>query len=119
MQIFDYGKIKDIQGNCGLVKASFIDSIGFARVSMNAGLSTPHYHKYTTEYYLVIAGRGILKVKGKDGLIQKVELNPNKVVKIEPLEIHQTNNLGGLILEAITSPVWTAVDELVVGESLF
>jgi len=41
------------------------------------------------------------------------------VVRIDINEIHQTNNLDNLVLEAITYPAWTAEDEIVVKENLF
>ncbi|OIP22641.1 hypothetical protein COX95_04600 [bacterium CG_4_10_14_0_2_um_filter_33_32] len=64
MEVKDYNKIKDIKDTpCGMVKESFIKGVGFARIKMIEGLSTAHYHKETTEYYLVLSGKGILKVK--------------------------------------------------------
>lgn len=119
MKVFDYSEIEFIEGNCGSVKESFASETGFARVIMQDGISTAHYHNKTFEYYLVISGNGILKVKSLDGDVSETELKPGIVLQIEPKEIHQTNNLSELVLEAITVPAWTAEDELVVDESLF
>ena len=104
---------------CGSVKVSFTSEVGFARVKMVEGISTANYHNKTTESYVIISGAGILRVKNQKGEISEVELKSGVVVKIEPKEIHQTNNTGSLVLEAITNPAWEAEDELVAEESLF
>jgi mannose-6-phosphate isomerase-like protein (cupin superfamily) len=119
MKVLDYSKIESINSNCGSVKESFTNNIGLARVEMVPGISPAHYHNQTTEYYLIIGGSGILKVKKPEGEIIEAELKPGIILRIDPKEIHQTNNLDSLVLEAITSPAWTAEDEFVVQESLF
>jgi mannose-6-phosphate isomerase-like protein (cupin superfamily) len=120
MQTFDYNVIKPIQGVCGSVRESFVEGVvGFARVTMVEGISDAHYHKKTIEYYLVLEGEGILRIKNPQGNVSEVNLTPGVVVRIDINEIHQTNNKGGLILEAITTPAWTKEDENVVEEVLF
>lgn len=120
MKSLDYSKIKEMKvNNCGSVKESFTDDIGLARAEMVPGISGAHYHSRTTEYYLVLSGNGILKVKDPQGNLSEVELKAGVVVRIDPKEIHQTNNLESLVLEAITIPAWTAEDEIVVEKSLF
>lgn len=120
MEIKDYNKIKDVKDTpCGMVKEGFIKGLGFARVKMSKGLSSPHYHKKLVEYYLVLEGLGTLKVKLVTGGVKQVDLKPGIIVKIEPREIHQTESSGSLVLEAITYPAWTLEDEIITKESLF
>lgn len=120
MKSLDYADIEGAKtGNCGSVKESFTDAIGLARVEMQPGLSSAHYQRITTKYYLVISGNGILRVKDKDGRLSETELKEGVVVRIDPNEIHQTNNFRSLILEVITTPAWTKEDAIGVQESLF
>lgn len=120
MKTLDYSKIKEIKvGNCGSVKESFTDKIGLARVEMVPGVSGAHYHDNTTEYYLIVSGKGLLRVKDPRGTLSEIELKPGVVVQIDPKEVHQTNNLDSLAIEAITIPAWTAEDEITAEESLF
>ena len=120
MKTFDYKDINAIEGLCGKIKESFRDDISFARAEMSNGVSTSHYHKKTVEYYLVLEGQGILRTRDMQGdTANEVELKPGILVRIDKNEIHQTNNLGGLILEAITSPAWTKEDEIESDINLF
>lgn len=120
MKVIDYNSIEEIIVNgCGSVKESLNDKIGFARVEMTQGLSLPAFHKKTTEYYLVISGKGVLRTKLPESEIVETKLYPGVITRIDINEIHQVNNLDSLIIEAITYPVWTLEDELPVTESLF
>lgn len=119
MKVINYNEIDEISGLCGKIKESFRDDIGFARSEMEEGLSTAHFHRKTVEYYLVIEGRGVLRIQDEDGKKAETELGPDVLVKIDKNEIHQTNNLGGLVLEAITTPVWTKEDEIESDLNLF
>jgi mannose-6-phosphate isomerase-like protein (cupin superfamily) len=120
MKRIDYKQIREIMVNgYGKVKESLFDPIGFARVEMAKGLSTPAYHKATIEYYLVVSGEGTLRTKLSGSQIQETNLSPGVVVKIDVNEIHQVNNPDTLVIEAITYPAWTPEDEISVEESLF
>ena len=119
VEIADYSKISAFSVSCGLAKESLDGNVAFCRVEMASGVTDAHYHKKTTEYYLVTAGKGILRIKVKDGNTSETMLNPDIVVKIEPNEIHQTKNLGGLVVEAITNPAWTSEDEIYTDDNLF
>jgi mannose-6-phosphate isomerase-like protein (cupin superfamily) len=119
MKAFDYTKLDKIDSACGPVKEGLSDDIGFARVEMINGISPAHYHIKTTEYYLVISGKGITKIKTPQGEVIETELKPGVVLRIDPKEAHQTNNIDSLVLEAITIPAWTAKDEIIIKESLF
>lgn len=119
MKVVNYDNIGANTGNCGLMREGLSDNVSFARAEMKEGISTAHYHKDSTEYYLVLSGKGILKIKNPKGEISETELNPGILVRIDVNEIHQTNNLDFLILEAISCPAWKAEDEIVVNESLF
>lgn len=119
MEVINYEDVETISGNCGLMREGLSDDVSFARAEMKEGISTAHYHKESTEYYLVLSGKGILRIKNPEGKVSETALNPNILVRIDVNEIHQTNNLDKLVLEAISYPVWKAEDELVVEESLF
>jgi mannose-6-phosphate isomerase-like protein (cupin superfamily) len=141
MKIFDYRKIKSIKGNCGNIKESITEDIGFSRANMRKGLSIAHYHKKLTEHYLVIEGHGVMRIKTKcrsksfsmernsditagaltsEKLkIKEIKLRPGILVKIEPGEIHQVKTSKKLIVEVITRPVWVESDEIVKDEELF
>ena len=118
MKYFDYKRIKSKKSNCGLIKESSTENIGFARADMYKGLSGTHYHKKLTKYYLVLEGRGLLRIK-THGRIKEIELKPGIIVKIEPKEIHQTKTFKKLILETITRPAWAESDEYPVNMNLF
>jgi len=118
MKHFDYKKIKAMKGNCGMIREGCTEDVGFARADMFKGLSTPHYHKKLIEYYLVVEGEGILRVKTKQK-IEEIKLHPDVIVRIEPGEIHQTKTSKKLVLEAITRPVWVDSDEIPVEKGLF
>jgi mannose-6-phosphate isomerase-like protein (cupin superfamily) len=118
MKYFDYSKLKAQGGDCGSIKESITENIGFARAEMRKGLSTAHYHKKLTEHYLVVEGKGTMRIKTK-GKIQELELKPEVIVQIEPGEIHQTKTPERLVVEVITQPVWTKDDEIVVEKNLF
>ncbi len=120
MQLLDYAKIDEVKvGNCGSVKESFTDKIGLARVEILPGATVAHYHHKITKYYLVISGKGILRIKDSKDNLSEIELKEGVVVRIDPTEIHQTYTLDALVLEVITIPAWTKADEIVVQESLF
>ncbi len=51
--------------------------------------------------------------------MSEAELKPGVIVRIDPSEIHQTNNTNALVLEAITIPAWTEEDEIASNELLF
>jgi mannose-6-phosphate isomerase-like protein (cupin superfamily) len=86
---------------------------------MIPGASGAHSHNKTTEYYLVLSGSGILRTKDMRGKKSETQLKSGVVVRIDPGEIHQTNNLDSLVLEAITIPAWTEEDEIMSEEDLF
>ena len=107
MKIFDYRKIKSIKGNCGNIKESITEDIGFSRANMRKGLSIAHYHKKLTEHYLVLEGSGVMRIKTKKQSpiripihkkavsnthapagVFEIKLRPGILVKIEPGEIH-------------------------------
>lgn len=118
MKIYDYRKIKAKNGNCGTIKESILKNIGFARANMRKGLSTAHFHKKLIEHYLILEGRGKIRIKTKSGT-KEINLRPGILVKIEPGEIHQVKTYKKLIVEVITKPVWNEADEIVVEEELF
>lgn len=119
MEVINYDNIKTITGNCGLMREGLSNDVSFARAEMKTGISTAHYHRNSVEYYLILSGKGILKIKNSKGEVSEIELKPGILVRIDVNEIHQTNNLGNLVLEAISYPSWKAEDEIVVKESLF
>ncbi len=119
MKVINYAELKSLDGNCGKVKESFSDNIALARVEMKKGISTAHYHNKTTEYYVIISGNGLLKVKSPSGKLSDVNLETGTVVRVDIGEIHQTNNLDSLVIEAITIPAWTFEDEIESKENLF
>jgi len=86
---------------------------------MKKGLSTPHFHKMMTEYYLVLSGKGTMRIQEIKGSMNEVVLEPGIIVRVDPNELHQTNTPESLVLETITTPTWTAEDEIVSNESLF
>lgn len=119
MEVLDYNKIQPLEGFSGEIKESFQGDIGFARSRESEGLSVAHFHKNTVEYYIVLEGRGTLRVKNKKGIISETELKKGILVRIDSGEIHQTNNLNSLLLEVITHPSWTKEDEIESDLNLF
>jgi mannose-6-phosphate isomerase-like protein (cupin superfamily) len=116
----DYNQIQNVQvTGCGKVQEGFTDGVGFARVAMVPGLSAAAFHKVTTEYYLILNGQGLLRTESENGKQTETQLIPGVVVKIEPNEIHQVNNLDSLVLEAITYPAWKEEDEIPANKDLF
>ncbi len=81
---------------------------------MDIEASKPHYHKETTEFYLVVQGR--LEVTLGD--------QPHLLVEGEGIEIpigvrHWARGLGGdrARIAAFTFPAWTIEDQHLVEES--
>jgi len=119
VQVYDYSKLKPRKSTCGELKESFATGIGFARAIMRKGLSVPHYHKILTEYYLVLEGTGVLRIKLENNTIKDVDLKPGIIVKIEPGEIHQSKSSNQLTVEDISVPAWTEEDEFIIDDDLF
>lgn len=59
-------------------------SISYAHITPDSLSDSLHYHKKAQEYYIVIAGTGLLEVEG-----HMVELQENTVVMVEPGEKHR------------------------------
>lgn len=120
MKVIDYKDQKAMESTCGALKESFTSDVGFARAQMHKGFSVPHYHKKLTEYYLVLEGTGILRVKPNGGgKAEVVNLKKGIIVKIDPGEVHQSRSDGDLIVEDVSFPAWAEEDEFVVKKSLF
>ncbi|MBI2545211.1 MAG: cupin domain-containing protein [Candidatus Aenigmarchaeota archaeon] len=71
--------------------------------------SEPHFHKKTTEWYLVAKGSGIANLDGK-----KIILRLYDVLKIPPKTIHSVK--GNIELWVITRPPWKKEDYYKVGK---
>lgn len=119
MKFYDYNKIKARKSTCGPLKESITEDVGFARATLNKGISTAHFHKKLIEHYLVLEGIGELRIKLKNGQVKSIKLKPGILVKIEPNEIHQAKTDTGFTVEAITYPAWTKSDEFESTENLF
>jgi mannose-6-phosphate isomerase-like protein (cupin superfamily) len=112
MEFYDYDNLESQESTCGQLKEGFTKDVGFARATLEKGISTAHYHKKTIEHYMIVEGSGELRVKLPSGEVESVNLKPGVVVKILPNEIHQAKTETGFTVEAITYPAWKAVDEL-------
>ena len=118
MKIIDYSKTKSIISSCGALKEGLKSNIGFARVTIKK-ITDCHYHKKTTEYYLVLSGRGVLRTKKLKGQIREAKLKPGILIEIETKELHQIHSIDSLQLETISVPAWNAKDEFFSPVSLF
>lgn len=119
MKFYDYNQIEARKSTCGPLKESFTDGVGFARATLNSGLSTAHFHKKMTEHYMILEGTGELRVRLIEGKVESINLKPGVIVRVEPNEIHQAKTETGFTVEAITYPAWTADDEFESDISLF
>jgi mannose-6-phosphate isomerase-like protein (cupin superfamily) len=79
--------------------------IGIALASIKE--SKPHYHKKTTEWYLVIEGSAKVYLDGKEEKLEKYD-----ILKINPKTVHWVQ--GNVKLWVISFPPWRKEDHHVV-----
>lgn len=108
------------KSTCGpLIEGLKEDKFSTARAEIT-NRTEPHYHKASNELYIVLEGKGYLRIRDKDrGSVKEYDLNPSTEVFIESGNIHQAKPVGKLIVEAVNFPPWKEEDEVVVDESLF
>jgi mannose-6-phosphate isomerase-like protein (cupin superfamily) len=65
--------------------------------------STPHYHRKSEESYLILSGRAEMHIN-----TTQIKLRAGEAVLIEPMEVHQIQNVGeeDLVFLAVCVPAW-------------
>jgi len=114
-EIISVPKGERIQEILGLV-AGHVKSHSLAEITIPPGnASSPHYHKYSEESYLILSGKAALEVDG-----QVFSLLPGEAVFIEPLEIHQISNQSDedLVFIAVCVPAWSPEDSFDAAEEV-
>lgn len=79
-----------------------------------------HYHEKSEELFIILEGKGILRVKelGADE-VREVELEEGKEVLISPMNIHQVEPDGKLVVETVNFPPWREEDLKKTDKELF
>jgi len=111
-----------IDSTCGsLVESLESDNFSTARAKVKERTEA-HYHQKSSELYIVLQGRGKLRVKENNGgSVQIIDLDSETEVLIESGTIHQVEPIGDklLVVETVNFPPWQEEDQVVVEESLF
>lgn len=98
---------ENIQEILGLV-AGNVTGHSLAKITIPPGnASSPHYHKFSEESYLILSGEGSLEIDGFSFC-----LCAGEAVLIEPGEVHQISNLceQDLVFLAVCVPAWSPND---------
>jgi len=74
--------------------------------------SVKHYHKETTEVYLILEGRGRLELNE-----DVIEVEPGMVIYIEPYTAHRLQSEGGVKTVVFGVPALRADDEYFVHDT--
>ncbi len=67
--------------------------------------SEPHYHNYTTEWYMVTKGSGTVYLNNEEKQLKEYDTS-----KISPKTIHYVKSDNEIELWVITSPPWKKED---------
>lgn len=96
--------IQEVLGN----RAGGIVNHSVAFITLKPGkASKQHYHKVSSESYLILKGIGSLEIDGN-----QFDLNPGEAVLIQPLEVHKiiNNSPEELVFLAVCVPAWYPQD---------
>lgn len=85
-----------------------IENHSLAKVTLPPGKkSVPHYHKISTESYMILSGTATLQIDQ-----HRATLNPGEGALIAPLEVHQITNQTNedVVFLAVCVPAWQPDD---------
>jgi len=85
-----------------------IENHSLAKVTLPPGKkSVPHYHKISTESYIILSGTAALHIDQ-----QQATLEPGEAVLMSPHELHQISNLtnSDVVFIAVCVPAWQPDD---------
>jgi len=90
------------------VNAGGIENHSLAKVTLPPGKkSIPHYHKISTESYMILSGTATLDIEQ-----QPATLTAGEAVLIAPFEVHQIMNQTNtdVVFLAVCVPAWEPCD---------
>ncbi|MEM7783937.1 MAG: cupin domain-containing protein [Planctomycetota bacterium] len=108
-KIVNLSELNPVDCPCGTARRAFtddLDSVASVHVVDIKEDAETHYHKKTTEFYYVLAGRGQIELDGT-----KFDIEPGFSIMIKPGCRHRT--IGNLKILNIPVPAFDPSDEFI------